>query len=238
MTAVNFRPPQLTGGTEAEQLRQIQKYLYALWEQLQYAFDGVQTPAGSQNAAPAPAAPVTPQAVNAGLKALILKSAQVTQVLEQRVAQRLEGKYVAQSQFGTFRQETSQQLTANSRGLTQQFENVQQLTSAVAELDSGLRAVSATIRTGELADGVYGVEIGQQEGENGIIRFRRYARLTADRLSFYDSNQVEVAYISDRKLHVTAAQVAEISADAITAQTLQIADYTWQLSPDGHLSLR
>ena len=145
---------------------------------------------------------------------------------------------MAQSQFGTFRQETSQQLTANSRGLTQQFENVQQLTSAVAELDSGLRAVSATIRTGELADGVYGVEIGQQEGENGIIRFRRYARLTADRLSFYDSNQVEVAYISDRKLHVTAAQVAEISADAITAQTLQIADYTWQLSPDGHLSLR
>ena len=79
------------------------------------------------------------------------------------MAQRLEGKYVAQSQFGTFRQETSQQLTANSRGLTQQFENVQQLTSAVAELDSGLRAVSATIRTGELADGVYGVEIGQQE---------------------------------------------------------------------------
>ena len=224
MTAVNLRPPQLTGGTEAEQL--------------QYAFDGVQAPAGSRNAAPAPAAPVTPQAVNAGLKALILKSAQVTQVLEQRVAQRLEGKYVAQSQFGTFRQETSQQLTANSRGLTQQFENVQQLTSAVTELDSGLRAVSATIRTGELADGVYGVEIGQQEGENGIIRFRRYARLTADRLSFYDSNQVEVAYISDRKLHVTAAQVAEISADAITAQTLQIADYTWQLSPDGHLSLR
>lgn len=237
MTAVNFRPPQLTGGTEAEQLRQIQTYLYTLWEQLQYAFEDVQTQTGGQNPAPSPA-PVTPQAVSAGLKALILKSAQVTQVLEQRVAQRLEGKYVAQSQFGTFRQETSQQLTANSRGLTQQFENVQQLTSAVAELDSGLRAVSATIRTGELADGVYGVEIGQQEGENGVIRFRRYARLTADRLSFYDSNQVEVAYISDRKLHVTAAQVAEISADAITAQTLQIADYTWQLSPDGHLSLR
>lgn len=237
MTAVNFRPPQLTGGTEAEQLRQIQTYLYTLWEQLQYAFEEVQPQTGGQNPAPSPA-PVTPQAVSAGLKALILKSAQVTQVLEQRVAQRLEGKYVAQSQFGTFRQETSQQIIANSRGLTQQFENVQQLTSAVAELDSSLRAVSATIRTGELADGVYGVEIGQQEGENGVIRFRRYARLTADRLSFYDSNQVEVAYISDRKLHVTAAQVAEISADAITAQTLQIADYTWQLSPDGHLSLR
>jgi len=237
VTAVNFRPPQLTGGTEAEQLRQIQTYLYTLWEQLQYAFDGVQPQTGGQNPAPSPA-PVTPQAVNAGLKALILKSAQVTQVLEQRVAQRLEGKYVAQSQFGTFQQETSQQIIANSRGLTQQFENVQQLTSAVAELDSGLRAVSATIRTGELADGVYGVEIGQQEGENGIIRFRRYARLTADRLSFYDSNQVEVAYISDRKLHVTAAQVAEIAADAITTQTLQMADYTWQLSPDGHLSLR
>ena len=237
MTAVNLRPPQLTGGTEAEQLRQIQKYLYALWEQLQYAFDGVQTPAGSQNAAPAPA-PVTSQAVNAGLKALILKSAQVTQVLEQRVEKRLEGKYVAVSQFGTYCQETSQTLEANSRELKQTFQNVQQLESTVAGLGSAVREVNASIRTGEIVDGVYGVEIGQQEREDGIIRFRRYARLTAEKLSFYDSNDVEVAYISDRRLHITAADAAQITTQSLTAAQLQQGPYTWQLSADGHLSVR
>ena len=237
MTAVNLRPPQLTGGTEAEQLRQIQKYLYALWEQLQYAFDGVQTPAGSRNAAPAPA-PVTSQAVNAGLKALILKSAQVTQVLEQQVSKRLEGKYVAVSQFGTYCQETSQTLEANSRELRQTFQNVQQLESTVAGLGSAVREVNASIRTGEIADGVYGVEIGQQEREDSIIRFRRYARLTAEKLSFYDSNEIEVAYVSNRRLYVTAAEIAEVSAGQLSAPHIQMGEYTWQVGQDGHLSLR
>lgn len=238
MTGVEFRPPQLTGGSEEEQLRQMQRYLYTLWEQLQYAFDAVQTGSGAQQERTAAPAQVEQQALSASLKALILKSAQVTEVLEQRLEQRLEGKYVAQSQFGTFAQETSQSISANSRELRQQFENVQHLSSAVAELDSSVREVSATIRTGELAEGVYGVEIGQQEGENGVIRFRRYARLTADRLSFYDSNEIEVAYISDRKLYVTAASVAEIAANSVSAPHIQLGSYTWQLGEDGHLSLR
>ena len=237
MTAVNLRPPQLTGGAEAEQLRQIQKYLYALWEQLQYAFEGVQTLAGGQNPAPSPA-PVTPQAVSAGLKALILKSAQVTQVLEQQMSKRLEGKYVAVSQFGTYCQETSQTLEANSRELRQTFQNVQQLESTVAGLGSAVREVNASIRTGEIADGVYGVEIGQQEREDGIIRFRRYARLTAEKLSFYDSNEIEVAYVSNRRLYVTAAEIAEVSAGRLSVPHVQMGEYTWQVGQDGHLSLR
>ena len=159
-------------------------------------------------------------------------------VLEQRVEQRLEGKYVAESQFGTFRQETGQAIAANSRAIEQQFTNVQQLDSAVEQLRSSVREVSATIRSGELADGVYGVEIGQQEGEDGVIRFRRYARLTAQKLSFYDSNDVEVAYISDRRLHITAADAAQITTQSLTAAQLQQGPYTWQLSADGHLSIR
>lgn len=59
--------------------------------------------------------------------------------------------------------------------LTQTFQNVQQLESTVAGLGSAVREVNASIRTGEIADGIYGVEIGQQEREDGIIRFRRYA---------------------------------------------------------------
>ena len=244
MTGIEIRPPQLTGGTPQEQLGQLQRYLTALAQQLQFAFDAVQ--GGSPEMVAAAAAPPLPpqqqeqqrQETLRQLKTLILKSAQVTQVLEQQVGKRLEGKYVAVSQFGTYCQETSQTLEANSRELRQTFQNVQQLESTVAGLGSAVREVNASIRTGEIADGVYGVEIGQQEREDGIIRFRRYARLTAEKLSFYDSNEIEVAYISNRRLYVTAAEIAEVSAGQLSVPHIQMGEYTWQVGQDGHLSLR
>ena len=234
MTGLELRPPEQSGGTPAEQLRALQSYLCNLTAQLQYAFDTLEGREGTEKIVyAAPTAAQRQQEVSR-LKSLILKSAQVTAVLEQR----LEGKYVAESQFGTFRQETGQAIAANSRAIEQQFTNVQQLDSAVEQLRSCVREVSATIRSGELADGVYGVEIGQQEGEDGVIRFRRYARLTAQKLSFYDSSDVEVAYISDRRLHITAADAAQITTQSLTAAQLQQGPYTWQLSADGHLSIR
>ena len=244
MTGIEIRPPQLTGGTLQEQLGQLQRYLTALAQQLQFAFDAVQGGSPEMVAAAA-ASPLLPrqqeqqrQETLRQLKALILKSAQVTQVLEQQVGKRLEGKYVAVSQFGTYCQETSQTLEANSRELKQNFQNVQQLESTVAGLGSAVREVNASIRTGEIADGVYGVEIGQQEREDSIIRFRRYARLTAEKLSFYDSNEIEVAYVSNRRLYVTAAEIAEVSAGQLSAPHIQMGEYTWQVGQDGHLSLR
>lgn len=41
MTAVEIRLPELSGGSEQEQLRRIQSYLYTLAQQLQFAFDTV-----------------------------------------------------------------------------------------------------------------------------------------------------------------------------------------------------
>ena len=239
MTGIEIRPPQLTGGTPKEQLGQLQRYLTALAQQLQFAFDAVQggNPEIMTAAAPQPQVQQRQETLRQ-LKALILKSAQVTQVLEQQVGKRLEGKYVAVSQFGTYCQETSQTLEANSRELRQTFQNVQQLESTVAGLGSAVREVNASIRTGEIADGVYGVEIGQQEREDGIIRFRRYARLTAEKLSFYDSNEIEVAYVSNRRLYVTAAEIAEVSAGRLSVPHVQMGEYTWQVGQDGHLSLR
>ena len=37
--------------------------------------------------------------------------------------------------------------------------------------------------------------------------FNKYARFTAGRLSFYDKNDIEVAYISDYKLYITNAEI-------------------------------
>lgn len=244
MTAVEIRLPELSGGTEAEQLHRIQNYLYSLAQQLQFAFDTV-TREQTENAREAAAAEKKKeQTVNfAPIKALILKSAQLTEHFQEAVEERLTGLYVAQSQFGTYRQETEQRITANSQSIQQKFTDLQRLESTVEQLQSQVIQVSATIRTGllaEEADGssIYGVEIGQQEWEDGVIRFRKYARLTAEKLSFYDSNDVEVAYISDRRMYVTAATVAQLTAGSIAAQRLALGDYLWEQGTDGHLSLR
>ena len=244
MTAVEIRLPELSGGSEKEQLRRVQSYLYTLAQQLQFAFDTI-TREQTQAAAAKTAQPESRgEGTNfAAVKALILKSAQITEHFQQAVEQKLSGLYVAQSQFGSFRQGTEAAITANSQSIQQKFTQLQQLEAAVAGLESAVREVSATIRTGllaEEADGssIYGVEIGQQEWEDGVLRFRKYARLTAEKLSFYDSNDVEVAYISDRRMYVTAATVAQLTAGSIAAQHLALGDYLWEQGADGHLSLR
>lgn len=241
MTPVEIRLPELSGTTEAEQLRQIRSYLYSLAAQLQYAFDGGQ----EQQTEPSRAGTASRQeetSTLASVKSLIIRSAEITERIAEKLETRLSGKYVAQSQFGTFTQLTQQRLAANAEELRQEFSNWQRIETDVEEIRSSLLEVSASIRTGLLYQGengpVYGVEIGQQEQEDGVVRFRKFARLTADRLSFFDRNDTEVAYVSDSRLHVTAAEVSALTAGAVSVQQrLQLGEYTWQLGGDGHLTL-
>ena len=54
---------------------------------------------------------------------------------------------------------------------------------------------------------VYGIEVGQRTEVNGEEVFDKYARFTANRLSFFDANGNEVAYISDYKLFISNVEV-------------------------------
>lgn len=241
MTPVEIRLPELSGSTEAEQLRQIRSYLYSLASQLQYAFDGAEQEQQTALSTPRTAAGREETPTLSSIKSLIIRSAEITQRIAEKLETRLSGKYVAQSQFGTFTQMTEQRIAASAEELRQEFTNWQRIETDVEQIRSSLLEVSASIRTGllyEQEDGpVYGVEIGQQEREDGVVRFRKFARLTADRLSFYDRNDTEVAYVSDSALHVTSAEAASLTAGAAAVQRLQLGQYTWQLGGDGHLTL-
>lgn len=244
MTAVEIRPPELTGGTEAEQLRKIQSYLYILAEQLQFAFDSVTGEQEAMQLQAAQEAQTQETARNfSTIKSLILRSAEITEALEERMEKTFSGLYVAQSQFGKFEQQTQQRIEASSQELRQEFSNFQKIETDVEQLCASMLEVSASIRTGLLfyrdsGEPVYGVEIGQQERQDEVVRFRKFARLTAEKLSFFDQNEVEVAYVSDRRLYITGATVSEITAGSAAVSRLQMGEYTWQLGTDGHLSLR
>jgi hypothetical protein len=77
--------------------------------------------------------------------------------------------------------------------------------NAVIEVNAHIK--SGLLYYGEDGAPVYGLEIGQRNEIDGQEVFNKFARFTADRLAFYDQNDNEVAYISDRKLYITHVEV-------------------------------
>lgn len=214
---MSIRLPEINAPDADGKLRQIRSYLYQLTEQLNLAMDSIdkEMTKQSQTLTTAATEAETPEgklkAFNS-VKALIIKSADIITAYTDEINRRLEGVYVAESEFGAYKEETSQQITENSTGIIQLFENIQSITDTVNTIAETSILASAYIKTGLLfygADGapVYGLEIGQTNEVDGEKTFDRFARFSSNRLSFFDNNDVEVAYISDYRLIITHAEI-------------------------------
>ena len=214
----DFRLPNITAKDEAGQLKQLQSYLIQLVGQLNYAMKIVDGGSSGPVAYASSAASATgtedakSQTTFNSIKALIIKSADIVNAYYEAINSRLKGIYVAQSDFGKFSEETSADLEANSTAISQIYSNLQQIITDIENVEHTLIEVNAHIKSGLLyydASGapVYGLEIGQRTEIDGTEVFNKYARFTSDKLSFYDSNDTEVAYISDKKLYITHVEI-------------------------------
>ena len=214
----DIRYPNITGGTEAAQLLQVKSYLHQLVDQLNmtlqdmggggYTAQAVTRTTADSNAV----ADKEAQSTFNSIKALIIKSADIVNAYYEEINRRLEGEYVAQSEFGTYSEQTSQTISENATAIEQVFNNIQQITSALEEVKHTLIEVNAYMKSGLLAyddNGVpiYGLEVGQRNTVDGEEIFNKYARFTANRLSFYDQNDSEVAYMSDYKFYITNGEI-------------------------------
>ena len=56
----------------------------------------------------------------------------------------------------------------------------------------------------EEGNAIYGVAVGESDNESG--KYKKYAWFTAGKLSFFNENEYEVAYVSQNKLYITDAQ--------------------------------
>lgn len=215
---IELRMPSITG-TEREQLSQIRSYLYQFIPQLEWALNHIDSSAITNKVEPQAPKGTTHQtssidaevAFNA-LKPLIIKSADIVQAYYDKISTRLEGSYVAESDFGTFVEQTEQEISQSSTDIEQLFTDLQQIITDIENLDFTLAEVNAHIKSGLLYyDGegipVYGLEIGQKNTIDGEEVFNKFARFTSDRLSFYDQNDSEVAYVSDYKLYIRNVEI-------------------------------
>lgn len=230
--SINIRLPNVTATTSEGKLQQMQNYMYQLVEQLNWALNNfnsaAETTALQQGKKSAKKAENEALTTFNDIKGLIIKSADIVNAYYEEVCKRLEGVYVAQSVFGTYKEETSQTLVETSKSVNQQYENIQAIGSSLDDVErdisrvedgvkgvqSSIIAVTANIKTGllyhnDLGVPVYGVEVGQTTEMNGVETFNRFARFTADRLSFYDQNGDEVAYISNYKLYIRNGEFLE-----------------------------
>lgn len=184
-------------------------------EQLNLALNSAEEQPSATTNHPAPTKVETEKEAQStfnSIKSLIIKSADIVNAYYEAINARLTGLYVAQSDFGKFSEETSADLEANSTSISQLYANVQQIITDIENVEHTLIEVNAHIKSGLLyyddsGAPVYGLEIGQRTEVDGVETFNKYAQFTSDKLSFYDSNDIEVAYISDKKLYITHVEV-------------------------------
>ena len=213
----NIRLPNITADTDAGRLRQVQSYLYQLVEQLNWSLENVngeirKVSDKTGDAGSASGKEIQAQSTFNDIKGLIIKSGEIVNAYYEKISVMLEGMYVSQSQFGTFSEATNSRITANSTSIEQFYTDIQQIITDLDGVESTLIEVNAHIRSGLLyyddsGAPVYGLEIGQRNEADGEEVFNKYARFTSEKLSFYDSNDNEVAYVSDKKLYITHVEV-------------------------------
>lgn len=216
--SINIRLPNINGRTDSEQLSQIRSYLYQFAGQLQWALSTIEsggtTGAVVQQTGSASVKKEDPVSNFNQMKGLIIKSADIVNAYYEKIdnLMKLSGDYVAQSEFGEYSQKTTALVNANSTEIEQLFTNLQEISETVDGLYDSTIETQAYLKSGLLyyddnGAPVYGLEIGQTNTIGDEEVFNKFARVTADRMSFYDANGTEVAYVSDYKLFITNAEV-------------------------------
>lgn len=215
--SVNLRLPNIIGGTPQEQLRQMNAFLYQTIEQLNYVIGNMEKSSASivEQIKDTSALTDTPEKAEAtfnSIKSLIIKSADIVATYGDVIKERLEGEYVAISDFGDYQKSTAADITKTSENYNTLYTSVQEIKSKVEGIDNTIIKVTANVDSGHIYDDNsgfprYGFAVGEKVEIDGVETFNCYARFTSDRLSFFDSNGYEVAYISNYKLYITNVEI-------------------------------
>lgn len=197
---IDIRYPNIAGKSEAEQVAQMKSYLHQLVDQLNWALN-VTVSHQSGNTSPVVVkegiTPKEAQDTFDSIKALIIKSADIVKAYETTIFSDFNGKYFAESDFGTYIEDTNRKVLENSKGVEEYYTNIQTITNEDGNgrldgVEKDIKTTNAYIKRGLLNNGKYGIEIGETS-DDGV--FRQYARFTSEKLSFHDINGNEVAYI-------------------------------------------
>lgn len=223
---IDIRMPNITATTPQGQMEQVRSYLFQMAQQLNFSLREVEKKADAvQSTVEGSAASSEVEKAQStfnSLKGLIIKSADIVNAYYETINTKLSGEYVAESKFGAFKENTEAELTATSEYVKQKYDSVQEVLNAfgerVEEIISSAYITSGHIGFDEKGNKVYGIAVGETITDKNVETFRRFAWFTPGKLSFFDANDTEVAYISDSTLYIT---------NAVIKGTLQVDKYVF-----------
>lgn len=236
--AINITLPKITAGNPNEQMRQMQSYIYQLAEQLNWALGTIET-STSGNASPnikiENSEGLSDKEVENtfnSIKSLIIKSADIVKAYEETIFSDFNGKYFAESDFGTYLLETNASIVANSQNVTETYKRVETIDGKVDGIEDDVKTTNAYIKRGylgyhkRLKKDVHGIGVGETNDE-GV--YKQYAWFTADCLSFFDENLDEVAYIGAGCLYIVGKSVflGELQLGGYKIDTSDGVAFTW-----------
>ena len=216
----DFRRPNINAPTTEGQLSQVKSYLYQLTNQLNFALKaandeekrrGYSSSDISKSGTETNSASDTAENTFLKLKNLIIKSADIVNAYYEVIEERLSGEYVAQSDFGTYKEKTDSLVVKTSENETKYYNSVKEIYDEMGRL-SELRKDNCYIRTGWLDDDktIAGVEIGKTSTEDEAPK-NAFARFTTEELVFYDGNGTNennrLGWFSQYKLNVRGARI-------------------------------
>ena len=216
-----------------EDLKAVYSYLYTLHEELSAGLNHLTAENFSGDTAAALAelgdGGVAKQAEKAvarqteSLRSLIIKTSDTVEAEMQALRETLSSSYVAQSEFGIYKEQAQNRLEATAQGIVQEFtynSETTPLQEGMVSFNAYMVQTKAYIKTGLLyvEDNVpvYGVAVGQDlaaqtytlDGETveGIQKGAAMAMFTASELSFWNQNS-KIAWFSNQELHISRATV-------------------------------
>lgn len=127
-------------------------------------------------------------------------------VLPESIISEVSKAYLKKSDGEELEKSISSKITQTATDITESFSvDVSRLEADISSVGGSfseyISSLDAYIRRGELAEGVFGIEIGRSDSS---VK----ARFTNDKLSFLQGD-CEVAYISGSNLYITRAQVLD-----------------------------
>lgn len=199
------QPPVFLGQDTQQTATQLYSYLFQLSEQLNVVLNTLSEDQFTDSARKALASGTnvgveqTEREMRdqyARLRSLIISTANTIESEMETMRVELEGTYVAQSDFGTYTEQTNATIEANAANITQNYNAIMTMMSDMAGFEDYVTMTEAYIKTGLLDNTVtppvYGVEIGQRNNDEAP----NMVRITADRIGFYQ-NGYEACYIAN-----------------------------------------
>lgn len=226
MSGYSFSAPPAPMGTAKEQVKVLYTYLYRMNENLNVALNSLSLSNLTQELAEKVEGTTERaeqkdalQSQYETLKGLVIKTADSVRQEMDVMETRLDGKYVAASEFGQYQEDTEALIKATADGIIQEYgfsSALEDLSNSAEEFDEYIVNTQQYIKTGLLyfdTDNVprYGVAVGEKltttvvDGKTVLTRNDLCATFTSDRLSFWMGG-AEVAYVSNNKLYIGEAQ--------------------------------